>query len=298
MRAASRLPWSGALVALLGLIMIAPASRSEDNDALMARFETMVRYNLDNPFVVPSAVLDSLAQAYQALPLGDRVAAWARWFLGRGDVGYLYGRNPGGYVSEGRLCMDFSTDCVLFMCRTTELARSTSAREAVQFAFGTRFYGASVARTITDEGKVDYDDPVHLEYSEDMIRSGIWGADVTAECGSALRDTVGSSRVPPDTLHYLPTVRIDYAKIHNGDIVWFIGDENEPGAAEKRLQGTMVHHLGILSRNGDKIELIHPASRPLPGIYEKPGLVSLPLETYLSRVGRFKGIVVTRLQEF
>jgi hypothetical protein len=294
----TRLLLHGALVALLGLAMIAPASRSDDSDALMVRFDKMVQYNLDNPTVVPSAVLDSVAQAYQSLPLGDRISAWARWFLQRGDVGYLYGRNPGGYVSEGRLCMDHLTDCVLFMCRTTELARSTNAREAVQFAFGTRFYGASIAKTVGEDGKVNYDDPVHLEYSEDMIKSGIWGAEVTKECGDALVDTIGSSRVPPDTLHYVPAADIDYTKIHSGDIVWFIGDENEPGAADKRLQGTMIHHLGILSRNGDTIELIHPASRPLPGIYEKPGLVSVPLETYLKRVGRFKGIVVTRLVEF
>ena len=193
--------------------MIAPASRSDDSEALLARFETMVRFNLDNGKVVPSAQLDSLANAWAAMSLGDRVAAWARWFLARGDVRYLYGRDPGGYVTEGRLCQDFATDCVLFMYRTTELARSASAREAVQFAFGTRFYGAAVERAVREDGRVDFDDPAHLEYSEEMIRSGVWGADVTAECGAALRDTVGSSRAPPDTVRFLPTAGIDYAKL-------------------------------------------------------------------------------------
>lgn len=264
----------------------------------MARFERMVDYNLDNPKVVPSAMIDSLASSWQGLPLGERVAAWARWFLDSADVRYLYGRDPGGYVTDGRLCQDYETDCVLFMCRVTELARSTNAREAVQFAFGTRFYGASVGRTIAEDGRVNYDDPVHLEYSEDMIRSQIWGKDVTMEVGDALLDAVGSSRVPPDTLRYLPAANVGKAPLRNGDIVWFIGDENEPGAVEKRREGTMVHHIGILVQEGDSLNLIHPAARPMKGVYDRTGLVRVPLSTYLNRVGRFKGVVVTRLVEF
>jgi len=278
--------------------MIAPASRPQDSDALMARFDRMVERNLDNSHVVASSTLDSLCAAYQMLPLGDRIAAWARWFQQLGTVRYLYGRAPGGYVTEGRLCDDFDTDCVLFMCRVTELARSGSAREAVQFAFGTRFYGASVVKVVSEDGKVDYDDPVHLEYSEDMIKSGIWGAEVTADCGGALRDTVGSSRVPPDTLHYLPSEKINYPSLQSGDIVWFVGDDSDPGEAAQRPAGTLIHHIGILARSGDEVELIHPASRPLPGVYEKTGLARLPLKIYLRRVGKFKGIVVTRLKDF
>lgn len=286
------------VLALVLSAMIAPVSRSDDSEALLARFETMVRFNLDNAKVVPSAQLDSLANAWTTMSLGDRVAAWARWFLARGDVHYLYGRDPGGYVTEGRLCSDFTTDCVLFMNRTTELARSASAREAVQFAFGTRFYGASVEHAVREDGRVDFDDPAHLEYSEEMVRSGVWGADVTAECGAALRDTVGSSHAPADTVRFLPTAGIDYAELKNGDIAWFIGDETAPGAIERRREGTMIHHLGILVRDGDRVMLIHPAARPLPGVYERTGLVEVPLATYLSRVSRFKGILVTRLQEF
>jgi hypothetical protein len=286
---------------IFGLVlsaMIAPVSRADDSEALLARFETMVRFNLDNRNVVPSAQLDSLANAWAGMPLGDRVAAWARWFLARGDVRYVYGRDPGGYVTEGRLCQDFATDCILFMCRSTELARSASAREAVQFAFGTRFYGALVERAVREDGRVNFDDPAHLEYSEEMVKSGVWGADVTGECGSALRDTMGSSRAPADTVRFLPTAGIDQAKLRSGDIAWFVGDETAPGAAEKRREGTMIHHLGILVREGDRVMLIHPAARPLPGAYDRTGLVQVPLATYLSRVTRFKGILVTRLQEF
>lgn len=290
--------WRPALAALLLAVMIAPASRGDETDALLQRFEAMVLYNLDNPQVVPSAVLDSLAGAWQTRPLGERTAAWARWFLEQGRTIYRYGRDPGGYVEAGRICQDFETDCVLFMYRVTELARSANAREAVQFAFGTRFYGASVAGAILDDGRVNYDDPAHLEYSEEMIQSGIWGADVSAECGRTELDASGSVKVPPDTLRYLPAGGIDEARLRDGDIVWFIGDDAAPGAAEARASGTMVHHLGILERDGGTVNLIHPAARPLSGVYERTGVVRVPLQTYLQRVGRFKGIVVTRLPEF
>ncbi len=300
MRLPSAVHWTtrAALAALVVTVMIAPASRADETDALLQRFEAMVRYNLDNPVVVESAILDSLAGAWQTRSLGERTAAWARWFLEQGKSGYRYGRDPGGYVEQGRICQDFETDCVLFMYRVTELARSSNAREAVQFAFGTRFYGASVAGAILEDGRVNYDDPAHLEYSEEMIRSGIWGADVTAECGRSQLDAAGSLKVPPDTLRYLPAGGIDEARLQDGDIAWFIGDEAAPGAAEARKAGTMVHHLGILEREGGTVNLIHPAARPLPGVYERTGVVRVPLRLYLERVGRFKGIVVTRLPEF
>ncbi len=288
-----------ALGVLLGLLMIAPYSRSgDDTEALLARFEIMVQQNLDNPHVVDSATLDAMARELDPLPLGRRVSGWARWFLHLGSVSYLYGRAEGGYVSEGRLCQDFRTDCVLFMYRMTELARSANAREAVQFAFGTRFYGASIAQAVSEAGKVDYDVPDHLEYAEEMIRSGIWGEDVTALCGSSLLDAVGSSRVPPDTLRYLPKSRIDPAALQSGDIVWFVGDEDAPGGREQRALGTLIHHIGILDCDGDEPVLIHPAARPLKGHYEAGGLVEVPLGAYLSGIDRFKGIVVTRLKEF
>jgi hypothetical protein len=60
----------------------------------------------------------------------------------------------------------------------------------------------------------------------------------------------------------------------------------------------MVHHLGILVREGNQVMLVHPALRPLAGSYDHTGLVKVPLSTYLGRVTRFKGILVTRLQEF
>jgi hypothetical protein len=265
---------------MLLLLMLAPTARPQgDDEEMVERFNVMVKKNLDTAAVLPSARIDSVMKALDGKSLGEKTSAWARYFLDRGDVRYLYGRDPGGYVTNGLLCQDFATDCVLFLCRTTELARSTTAEEAVQFAFGTRFYGASVEQAVLDDGRVDYDNPAVLQYAEDMLKSGVWGKDVTADCGASLLDAVGSSRVPPDTLRYVPTSGIDYAKLQDGDLVWFVGDENRPGASADRMKGTLIHHLGVLAREGDDVYLIHPAVAPLPGEYEGTGVVKVKLRT-------------------
>ncbi|MBK8232668.1 MAG: hypothetical protein IPK72_19320 [Candidatus Eisenbacteria bacterium] len=283
---------------LMLLFMLAPPARPHGDDEMVERFNVMVRRNLDHDLVLSSATIDSVMQTMAGKSLGERTAAWARYFLERGDVQYLYGRAEGGYVSRGLLALDYATDCVLFMYRTTELARSTTAEEAIQFAFGTRFYGASVEHAVKDDGRVDYDDPAVLQFAEDMLKSGVWGRDVTAECGSTTLDAVGSSRVPADTLSYLPTNNIAYERLEPGDIVWFVGDENRPGALEERVKGTLIHHLGIIARENGEAMLIHPASIPMPGEYEQTGVARVPLRTYLTRVGKFKGVLVTRLVEF
>ncbi|MFN8547655.1 MAG: hypothetical protein U0527_06710 [Candidatus Eisenbacteria bacterium] len=43
---------------------------------------------------------------------------------------------------------------------------------------------------------------------------------------------------------------------------------------------------------------MHPASVPMPGEYDNTGVVRVALRTYLARVGKFKGVLVTRLVEF
>ncbi len=286
------------LLAMILLFMIAPPAKPHGDDELVERFNVMVRRNLDNGAVLPSGVIDSVMKSLDGKSIGEKTASWARYFRARGDVQYVFGRAPGGYATQGLLAQDFATDCVLFMYRTTELARSTSAEEAIQFAFGTRFYGASVENSVKDDGRVEYDDPSVLQFAEDMLKSGVWGKDVTVECGNALTDAVGSSRVPADTLQYLPANNIDYDKLQDGDILWFIGDEGRAGAVEERMKGTLIHHLGICSREGAEAYLIHPASVPMQGEYETTGVARVALRTYLSRVGRFKGILVTRLVEF
>jgi hypothetical protein len=287
---------AGILIGLVLMIDIARGQESEDK-RIIDRFETMVRYNLDNPHVLPSSQIDSLMATIGGKTIGERIAFWADWFQKDGRARYLFGLDPGGYVTEGHLCDDFQTDCILFFYRTTELGRSSTAREAVQFAFGTRFYSAGVEETILPDGRVRYDIPAHLDYSEDIFRSGIWGKDVTPEIGPVEPDS-GNAKFPKGTLKYVPKGKIDYTAFQSGDIAFFIIDETTPKGAEARAQGVLIQHLGILKREGGEVFLIHAAKTGLAGIYEGGKIERVPLKTYLARVDLFKGIVVSRVEEF
>lgn len=277
---------------------MSPSARGQDPaDQLLERFQVMVERNLDNERTLASAEIDAAMNDLARLPLGERIAAWADWLRRHGPVEYRFGRAPGGYVEEGRLVDDTATDCMLFMYRATELARSTTAEEAVQFAFGTRFYGAALESVVTPEGKVDYDDPSHLDYSEDMIASGIWGENVTARCGPRL-ETIRTSR--GKTVEFIPSAELNLSSVQSGDIVWFVGEERSSQSGASDEGGTVVHHVGIVdARDPDgEPDLVHAAVKPLPGFYEEAGLVRVSLATYLDRIDRFRGVMVTRLAEF
>lgn len=276
----------------------AEATNEEYQRTLMDRYEKMVAYNLDNDHTIPSALIDSMMSRFQSLRLGERIAAWADYFYQRGDVKYKFGLKADGYVSHGRLVDDYNTDCVLFFYRVTELGRSNNALEAVQFAFGTRFHGASLEKVVGCEGRVDYDDPVHLDYAIDQIRSGIWGADITKQIGRCEADQAGSSRYDGGLLTFLPKDKVDYRKFHCGDIVFFVSDET--GESGKRLRefGAIIGHIGVIKTEGEQVILIHPASTAIEGLYDGGKLEKLPLKTYLERVENFKGIMVTRIENF
>ncbi|MBD3162647.1 MAG: hypothetical protein GF328_11130, partial [Candidatus Latescibacteria bacterium] len=284
--------WGAVLLlgAALGWGTMTTEGQAQDpsGEAILARFERMVQFNLDNEHVWSSGRIDSLMRRIEGEPLGERIAFWADAFYEDGRTRYRFGLDPGGYVTEGRLCDDFAMDCVLFFYRITELGRSSSAREAVQFAFGTRFYGASVEEAILPDGRVRYDHFSHLDYSEDILRTGIWGANVTEKIGPIARDP-GNVRFGPDTLSYVPKERIDTSALRSGDLVYFLLDENHPKGSEDRAGGTLIAHLGILARQGDRVDLIHAAQRGLEGLYEGGRIEKVPLKTYLERVDRFKG---------
>jgi hypothetical protein len=229
--------------------------------------------------------------------VGERIAFWAEQFFQDGRARYVFGLDPEGYVPQGRLCDDFQTDCVLFFYRTTELGRSSSAREAVQFAFGTRFYGANVEEAILPDGRVQYEHDAHLEYSEQIFQSGIWGKDVTASIGPRTSDP-GNERFPAGTLQFVRKDAIDYGAFRSGDVVFFVLDESVPKGAEMRGTGILIQHLGIIRREGDVPHLIHAAKTGLAGFYEGGKIAKVPLKTYLDRVELFKGIVVSRIEEF
>lgn len=274
--------------------MIDLARGQDESDRLLERFQRMVDYNLDNEHAVASPEIDAAMKRFESLALGDRIAAWASWFADRG-VDYHFGRDAAGYVEEGRIVDDLGTDCVLFMYRTTELARSTTAEEAVQFAFGTRFYGATLESVVREGGRVDYDDPSHLDYSEDMIASGIWGENITATLG-APTETISAPR--GGSVTFIPRVMVPVDQLRSGDIVWFVGNEQNARSGASTEGGTVIHHIGIIDRSAGATDLIHAAVKPLPGVYERAGVVRVPLSTYLDRIDRFRGVLVTRLAEF
>ena len=295
-----RLCWLGVGLGLLaGFFFMTDRARGEDpaGDEILARFESMVTFNLDNPHVMPSSQIDSLMQTVADKPVGERIAFWADFFYRLGRTQYLFGLDTGGYVKEGRPLDDYKTDCVLFVYRTTELGRSSTAREAVQFAFGTRFYGASVEEAILPDGRVRYEDPSHLDYSEDIFRTGIWGKNVTASVGP-LEPDPGNVLFAPDTLSFVPKSKIDESALQSGDIVYFVLDETNPKGKEARDAGVLISHLGIVKKSGDGVDLIHAAKVPLEGVYEGGKVEKVPLRAYLAAIDRFKGIVVTRIEEF
>jgi hypothetical protein len=284
------------IVGLSGMIRIA-GGQDDASEPILARFDTMVRANLDNPNVLPSSEIDSLIATIADKSVGERIAFWADFFYRIGRTKYVFGLDPEGYVSQGRLCDDFQTDCVLFLYRTTELGRSSSAREAVQFAFGTRFYGAGVEEAILPDGRVRYDHPAHEDYSEDIFKSGIWGEDVTAKIGP-VRPDPGNERFPAGTISFVPKHQINSAAFQPGDLVYFVLDETKPKGAEMRATGILIQHLGVVAREGNEVYLIHAAKQPLTGYYDGGKVEKVPLQTYLDRVDTFKGILVSRIGEF
>jgi fermentation-respiration switch protein FrsA (DUF1100 family) len=238
---------------------------------------------------------EQFAAAAELPTVGERVGFWARRFLTDDAAVYCFGPAEGGYVAAGRLLWDQAHDCVSFMYRCTELARSGSAEEAVSWALRTRFAGAEPLSVMDQRGAVDYDSPEHLDFSLDMIRTGIWGRDVTGQLTGAVDDTTGSSRYPAKSFRYVPTAALDPAELQEGDIVWLVlNPDHKKGADLRQQYGLVIGHLGIVLKEGDQTLLAHAAQSDLEGLYEGGRLVQVPLKTYLERVEKFAGVVVTR----
>jgi len=261
-----------------------------------ARDAALLRRNLAVPTVAPPARLDSLLAAEQDLPAPARVGRWARRFLAWGQAEYRFGPAAGGYVAEGRLVPGRTQDCISLLYRLTELALATDARDAVHLALARRFAGASPDSVVGPDGRVDYDHPAHLDYSLDMIRSGLWGRDVTADLSGARPDGHATPRYPAGSYRWVPGLLLRPEELREGDIAWFVLDPLDPAAsALRRDHGLVIGHVGVVIRDGGVPWLVHAASRPLPGFYDAPGIVRVPLAAYLERVDRYGGVIVTRL---
>nr|MEE4268209.1 alpha/beta hydrolase [Candidatus Krumholzibacteria bacterium] len=230
------------------------------------------------------------------LTTGQQVGFWARHFLDQGGQAYCFGLAEEGYVTRGYLWDDRAFDCISFLYRCTELARARDNDEALAWALRTRFSGADPDSVVDAQGRVDYDRPEHLDFSLDMIRSGIWGRDITAQLVGVVTDTVGTSRYPAGSFQYVDAESLDVDELREGDVVWMVlSPWHKDGAMLRQDYGLVIGHVGIVLVEGDQAYLCHAASKPLPGLYEKTGLVKVPLPEYLARVGKFAGVMVTRL---
>lgn len=260
------------------------------------RFERLVARNLNAAVSLPETLLANRIAAWRELPVGERVGRWAKLFADRGDNAYCFGPKPGGYVAESLLVQDFKHDCVSLFYRSTELARAASPKDALADALALRFAGGDPDRFLRPTGAVDYDDPAHLDYSEDILRGGRYGRDVTREVGEAVPERPGTSRYPAGSFHYIPKERLRYEGLQEGDLLYFVLNEaNEKAAKLRNDYGLLVGHQGIVHREGDTVYLVHAAQSDLAGVYTGNRVVHVPLRTYLERLDRFKGLFVGRL---
>jgi hypothetical protein len=281
------------LPALLAVALAAGSGCASTAPTALARAQSRAE-SADR--LLPVAREDSLLAAEQSLPTAARVGLWARRVLAADGVRYLFGPSPDGYVAERELVRDHRQDCISLLYRCTELARARDHDDAVAIALRTRFAGAEPDSVVDAQGRVDYGHPSHLDYSLDMIRSGHWGADVTATVGAAAVDTVGTSRYPAGSFAYVPKTKLDEAALREGDIVWFVLDPAVASARKLRDQyGLVIGHVGLVIVEDGQAWLAHAAVSGLSGWYEGGSVVKVPLKEYLGRVEKFAGVMVTRL---
>ncbi|WP_420263877.1 hypothetical protein [Candidatus Magnetominusculus dajiuhuensis] len=215
-------------------------------------------------------------ESISGLPLGQRIAFWAEQF-----VGTPYDTDPlGAYVRNKVIVYDGAVDCMYHTFRAVELSSGVTPDGAVNAALRLRFKGLG---TLDEAGKVtNYDD--RFEYAEDMILSGKWGKDITAEIGTAVK-IKGARGIESTEILPKDAIIDSIDKLNSGDIIYFIK------AVEKRVVGEIVAHLGIIKKEGGKVYLIHASGRKNA---QTPSYVKeLPFEDYVRQMS-FVGIKVTR----
>ncbi len=225
-----------------------------------------------------------LTQARAArLPLGKRIAYWASRFIGT-----PYDPDPLGlYVRTKRIIADEKVDCMYHTFRSVELARSNTPSGALEQALLLRF---------TTQGKVadglvtNYDE--RFQYGEDMVFSGKWGKNITAELGAST--TIAGSR-GKDTVDILPkqvlATRTFQKKLQDGDIVYWIKDP------KKRAGDEIVAHLSIVRIKSGRPNLIHAAgSKDTEGSTGAGVVKEVPFADYVHSM-RFIGAFITRFEQ-
>ncbi len=234
-------------------------------------------------FLIPSVssafMTDEKIAFYQRIvgewPVGDRIAFWAGQFLET-----PYDPDPlGCYVRDKAIVADEKVDCMYLTFRAVELALAHDPASAVEIALERRFRG----KGIIGEGKIlNYAD--RYQYGEDMIESGEWGREITAELGrtEAVKGARGRDRVVivsrRDVLKYLHMLR-------SGDIIFFVRDPR------KRAADEIIGHIGIIKEEQGSTYMIHAS-----GLKNGGGKVKKTrLEDYIKTMP-FIGIRATRFE--
>ncbi len=212
-------------------------------------------------------------------PVGERISYWAKRFIGT-----PYDRDPmGEYVTSRVIVADQRVDCMYHVFRSVELAFSQSPEGAIAVAIDKRFHS---------QGKLEgglvmnYDD--RFSYGEDMIDSGKWGREITA-------DICKTSSVADErrrrTVRYI--IKKDLPRIsrylREGDLAFLVK------SPEKRVAGEVIGHMGIISveKSGavSKIYLVHAA-----GTKKSGGMVrKVQWDSYCSKMP-FIGAKFTRFE--
>jgi cell wall-associated NlpC family hydrolase len=225
-----------------------------------------------------------LAQARTArLPLNKRIVYWAGRFIGT-----PYDPDPLGlYVRTNRIVADEKVDCMYHAFRSVELAQSGTPFEAINQALTLRF----ITRGTQVDGLVtNYDQ--RYQYGEDMVFSGKFGKNVTADLGATKAIPGSRGR---DTVDILPKstllMRGLQKNLQDGDLIYWVKDPKKRGVEE------IVAHLSIVHIKGGKPYLIHAAGdkdradRPGGGVVKE-----VPFATYVQNM-RFIGAFVTRFEQ-
>jgi len=287
---------SAAAAPAAGAAPLGPKSAAAVVDA--TRLERLVARKSAPVVSLPESLVANRLATWAPLSVGERVTRWANLFVDRTDNVYCFGPKTGGYVADSLLVQDYKLDCVSLFYRCTELARASTPRDAILLALGTRFAGGDPAHVVRPTGAVDYDDPSHLDYSEDFAATGLWGQDVTREVGQAIKEKPGTSRYPAGSRYYIPKNKIRLDRLRDGDLVLYILDEANDKARKLRQDyGLLVGHQALIDVDGKTVYQIHAAQSDLSGVYTGNRVVRVPLLTYAKRLERFKGIMVLRMKD-
>lgn len=225
-----------------------------------------------------------VAQSLAAeLPLNKRIAYWAGRFLGT-----PYDPDPLGlYVRSNRIVADEKVDCMYHTFRSVELAMTATPRDAIEKALDLRFLHQG---ELVDGVVRNYDD--RFQYGEDMVFSGKWGRNITAELGTAKKITGSRGREEVYILPKEALLRASFQrKLRDGDILYWVKDP------KKRVVEEIVAHLSVVRIKSGRPYLIHAAGSKDSATKPGGGVVKeVPFSDYV-RGMRFIGAFVTRFEQ-